>query len=175
MKRNLILSTLTIATVGLMLFGCGSTETEPQKVGEVQTEEVATTESTEEVIKEFVPGDILETETLRISFVSAEEYVSDNKYNQPAEGNVYYKVEFEFENIGTNDEFVSSWDFEAYADDYSIDQAYVGNDDTLSATISSGRKTKGAIYYEISASTESFILEYTPNIFLNEKIYFVVK
>ena len=44
---------------------------------------------------------------------------SDNQYIQPNEGNVYYRMEFEFENISDHDQLASSWDFECYADDYS--------------------------------------------------------
>ena len=40
----------------------------------------------------FVTGDVIETSVLRISFLSAEQYISDNEFIQPEKGHIYYKT-----------------------------------------------------------------------------------
>ncbi|MDO5381339.1 MAG: DUF4352 domain-containing protein [Eubacteriales bacterium] len=119
-------------------------------------------------------GDILQTDSLRISYVSVEDYVSDNMFIQPESGKKYIRAKFEFENIGKSDTFVSDMDYSCYADGYSCDQKY-GFDGTLSATLSSGKKTNGYVYYEVPADATSIVIEYSDNYFSDKKISFVVK
>lgn len=149
-----------------------ASDSNPQKVDTVEVEE--TTEITEETDNEFNVGDVVETSDWKITYISAEEWTSDNKYIQPNEGNVYYRMEFEFENISDHDQLASSWDFECYADDYSVDQSYAGDDD-LQATLSSGKKTKGAVYYEVPADANNIVLEYETNFWSEDKVIFIVK
>ena len=149
------------------------TDSNPKKTG--QTENEGTT-SNEPVDNEFVVGDVVETSSLKISYLSAEQYTSYNKYSAPKDGYIYYRVEFEFENIGNTDEWVSSTDFDCYADEYSMDESYVSTDDYLSTeTISVGKKIKGAIYYEVPANAQEVKLEYEVNYFTEDKIIFVIK
>ena len=122
---------------------------------------------------EFVVGDIVETKDLQISFLTADDYETDNEFMLPADGNKYVKCEFEFNNISGSDQFVSAYDFECYADDYSCEQSYF--DDLLSATISSGKKAKGAVYFEVPEDSKSIILEFKTNFWTEDKINFIVK
>lgn len=179
-KKKKISMFVTIGLCAALLLGCGTSTSEPEKVGEVDdnTEKVVEETSEDEAVVEETPeyavGDIVETEDLRISFLSAGEYVSDNEFLQPEDGSIYYRVEFEFENLGEDDAVVTEFDFNAYADGYSVDSTWL-LDDVISATLSSGKKAKGAIYYEIPAETETMELEYTVNMFTEEKIIFIAK
>lgn len=188
---------VVVLVVGIASCSGGSSNEEPKKTGSVETEKKqentssaaveteaegaeAETEQQEPVAEEsvdntFAVGDIVETDDLKISFLSAEEYVSDNQFMQPADGKVYYRMEFEFENIGNTDQSVSSMlNWNCYADSYAADQAWIG-EDTLDATISPGKKAKGAIYYEVPADAAEILLEYETNFWTEGKIIFVVK
>lgn len=123
---------------------------------------------------EFEVGDTAETDNFKISFISANDYASNNEFLQPKDGNKYIKCEFEFENISNTDQYVTLWDFKCYADSYSCEQTYL-EDDTLSATLSNGKKTKGAVFFEIPQDSESVTLEYDTSFWSQNKIIFNVK
>lgn len=128
----------------------------------------------EEATNGFKVGDVVETDTLRISFLSAKDYMSDNEFIQPEKGNKFIQAQFEFENIGESDEYISSYDFEAYADSYAIDQTYL-DEDALDATLSKGKKTKGSVYFEVPEDTKEITIEYETNFWTESKIVFIVK
>lgn len=122
----------------------------------------------------FSVGEIVETSNLRITFVSAKEYQSDNEFIQPEDGNVYYEMKFEVENISDTDQNISSWDFVCYADNYDMEQAYMDGMD-LDATLSEGKKTKGSVFFEVPKDAKEIFLEYETNFWTEDKIIFVVK
>ena len=180
---GLVCSIVAIVIFLLFVLAVGSSgnsanQGEAQKTGTVEQQQV---ESTQEETKEeenqstFSVGDIVETEDLRISFISAKQYTSDNEFIQPKDGNVFYRMEFEFENISDSDQTISSMmNWECYADDYSVEQSWIG-DDSIDANLSPGKKAKGAVYFEIPADAESIVLEYETNVWTEGKIVFVVK
>lgn len=152
---------------------------ETQKTGTVETKSESDVEEKPENSAneqtEFLVGDIVETKELKISFLSAGEYTSDNEFIQPKDGNVFYRMEFEFENISDSDQTISSMmNWECYADDYSVEQSWIG-DDQIDATLSPGKKVKGAVYFEVPAGAENIVLEFETNFWTEEKIVFVVK
>ena len=175
---------MAIAVIG-SAFGGGDSE-QATKTGEVavktegtdsntDSKEETTEAASEEVDNTFHVGDVVETPNLKITYISAEEYQSENQYIQPKDGYVYYRMEFEFENIGDTDQAVSSmisWD--CYADGYAMDESYVG-DDVLDATMSPGKKAAGAVYYEVPADAKEITLEYETNFWSQNKVVFVVK
>lgn len=130
--------------------------------------------SAEEPQNEFKVGDVIEASDLKISFNGAEEYVSDNEFMQPKDGNVYYKMDFEFENISDSDQHVSSFYFKCYADGYDMEQSYMDGMD-LDATLSPGKKTKGSVFFEVPADSKEITLEYETNFWTEDKIIFIVK
>ena len=161
-------------------------EESPKKVETVEQSEVETdsesanaddsSEEVAEVDNSFSVGEVVETSDFRISFLSAEEYVSDNQFIQPKEGYAYYKMEFEFENISDSDKSVSSMiGWNCYADSYKTDQTWIGDDNGLDASLSAGKKTKGAVFFEIPKDAQSIELEYETNFWTEDKLIFVVK
>ncbi len=117
-------------------------------------------------------GDILKDGDMEIVYMSSGEYVSDNEFIQPADGNKYIFIQLAFRNTSeTQDAAVSSFSFECYADGYSAD-AYYGGGDDLSATLSAGRSTSGYLYFEVPENAAEIEIEYTPNAFLDRKITF---
>lgn len=128
------------------------------------------------VSNRFNVGDVLETKDFRISYISSEQYVSDNEFIQPKEGYVYWRFEFKFENISDADKTVSSMaDWECYADNANVDQTWIGNENGLDASLSPGRTTQGAVYFEVPANASSIELEYDINFWENNKIIFTGK
>lgn len=126
--------------------------------------------------KSYVVGNSLTHEDITINYISADKYVSDNQFMQPTEGTEYYRVEFEFTNNGSSDLTISSMvNWNCYADGYLVNQTWINTDDDLSGTLSSGKKLKGALYFEIPLDAKSVELEYKNNIWLEDKIKFIVK
>lgn len=147
---------------------------EPKKVGTTDSEQ-SNNSNEDGQNNQFDVGDIVEAKGLRITFISAGEFTSDNQFIQPKEGNMFYRMEFEFENIGTEDNTISSMvGFECYADGYACEQKFFSDDD-ISATLSSGKKVKGSVYFELPKTATSIQLEYKDNVWLDDKIVFVAK
>lgn len=167
---------MLIAGVSLMDY-MGESSESPQTETSTDITSSSTTEAddtTENATNTFVVGDTVEGNGFKMTFVSSEDYTSDNQFLQPADGNKYMRFEFEFENTGDNDFIAAYWDFTCYADGYSVEQSYVA-DDGLSATISPGKKVIGAIYFELPADASEIELEYETNFWTENKIVFVVK
>lgn len=131
------------------------------------------TEADTEPANEFYAGDIVETDNLRITFVSAEDYVSDNQFIQPADGKKFVKADFEFENISDKDVLVSSYDFDCYADGYDMQMSYI-EDESLDATLSPGKKTKGSVVFEVSVDAAEVLIQYETDYWSEDKIDFYV-
>ncbi len=126
--------------------------------------------------KIFAPGDVVEASDLQISFVSAKKYKSDNEFLQPKKGNIFYKMEFEFENISDSDKTLSTvMDWTCYADSYKVDQNHLEDDNGLDATLSPGKKAKGSVYFEIPKDSKEITLEYSPSFWSDNKIVFKAK
>lgn len=181
-KVKWIVIVILVIAVLASVFG-GNDSEEATKTGEVaaKTESKDSNtdskeeETSEEVDNTFKVGDVVETPDLKITYISAEEYQSDNQYEQPKDGYTYYRMEFEFENIGDVDQTVSSvasWD--CYADGYAMDAQYFW-DDTIDATMSPGKKATGAVYYEVPEDAKEITLEYETNFWSQNKIVFIVK
>lgn len=125
---------------------------------------------------EYSVGEIYEDSNLAIKYVSCDNnFTNYSRYATIKEGHKILKVEFEVENVGNTDEFISSWDFECYADGYSCESFYSHDETELSATLSSGKKTKGALLYEVPTNAQKIILEYELNMFSNEKVTFIIQ
>lgn len=150
----------------------GDDSDKPKKVENSQETEAVdnVTEASEEVFK---VGDVVETEDLRITFLKAEPF--KNEYDEASKGNEYYKFEFEFENISDSDQYISSADFNCYADGYDMESAYSSKDKDLDATLSAGKKTKGVVCFEIPKDAKNISLEYETNYWNESKVCFEVK
>lgn len=129
-------------------------------------------EPTPEPKTSYVVGDILQDGDMKIVYVASGDFISDNPYSQPKEGNKFIFLEFVFINTGKKDVSVSMYSFECYADGYNVDM-YYGGDEDLSSTLSAGRTTSGKIYFEVPKDAKEIEVEYSPNMFLDRKIKFV--
>lgn len=119
-------------------------------------------------------GDSFTVDELNITYLSCEEYTSYSYLVAPRSGYRYISCEFEFENTGKNDVLVSCYDFYCYADGISCD-AHYSRDDTLSATLSSGRKAKGTVTFEVPIDATIVEVEFLENLWTSERIVFSVQ
>lgn len=122
----------------------------------------------------YAVGDVVESSRLKITYLSCEEYTSDNMFIVPAEGYHFITCEFEFENVGTSDEYISSFSFDCYADGISCKGVYIRDDD-LSATLSAGRKTKGTVTFEVPIDAEVIEVEYLSNYWTSNRVVFTAE
>ncbi len=118
-------------------------------------------------------GDVVESSKLKITYISCEEFVSDNMFVTPADGYHYITCEFEFENVGSSDEYISSLSFDCYADGINCTSIYI-RDDNLSATLSAGRKTKGTVTFEVPIDAKVIEVEYLSNYWTSNRVVFTV-
>lgn len=183
-KIKLALGVMCLSAFALMSLGSGSSDS-PTKVGEVSqnesaavtesaAESAASTEATDEAIEtkeEYHVGDILMDGDVQIVYVASGEYVEENQYMQPQEGNKLIYIKLAFENQGSSDIGVTSFSFECYADGYSVEEHYT--DEDISATLSAGRSTEGIVAFEVPQDAQEIEIEYETNFITEEKIKFI--
>lgn len=119
-------------------------------------------------------GQAFETKSLRITYLSCEGFVSDNMFVQPRQGYHYITLSFEFENLGSSDETITSYSFDCYADGLDCNQTFIRDDD-LSATLSAGRKAKGTVTFEVPDDATVIEVEFNNNIWTSNRIIFTAK
>lgn len=116
-------------------------------------------------------GDVIEEGGMKITYLACAEYQSDNQFLQPKDGYRYVSCEFEFENTGSADETVSAFSFDCYADGAACEQSYV-RDDTLSATLSPGRKARGSVTFEVPVGASTVEVEYLAGFWTSSRLVF---
>lgn len=117
-------------------------------------------------------GDVLESDELKISYLSCETY--KGKYSTPRDGYRFVTLKFEFENIDDDDEYIAYTDFDCYADGIFCEGNYE-RDDEISATLSQGRKATGTVTYEVPLDAEVIEVEYLANYWTSDRIVFTVE
>ncbi len=121
-------------------------------------------------------GEIAENDNLKIIFLSKNaDSRNYSKYATIKSGHQVLEAEFEFENKGTSTEYISDWDFNCYADGYDCESFYSGEGAGLSATLSTGKKTKGFVYFQVPSNAKEITLEYKDNFLSDSKVVFKVK
>lgn len=134
------------------------------------------TSSTENTTKVYNAGEIFENDNLAIKYVSFDEnFTGYNQYATVKEGCKIVKADFEFENIGSSDQYVSAYDFGCYADGYDCESFWSVDDSGFSSTLSAGKKAKGSVYFQVPNDATSITIEYTINSFTSENVEFLVK
>lgn len=163
---------IAIVLIGIISGASGGadseTTTEKETVG--QSAETTAAAEAENIYK---VGEIFNDNGLKISFISAEIWNGYNQYMAPAQGNVIVRYYFEVENTADSDRSVTYFDFSAYCDGKAVEQKYY--DGGLSATLSSGRKDSGYVYFEVPADAKRIEAEYEYNYWTDGKIIFVAE
>ena len=179
---SIILTILVLSLFAVFALGSGNKEATVSPADSSQTDK-SSTESNEaktdneqkEENKQMTVhvGEVLTANNLKITYVSCEDYTDYNQYFGPKDGYKFIRLTLEAENTGNTDVFISTFDFECYADGVAMDSKY--EDDSISATLSTGRKAKGSVYFEVPVDAESIEVEYETDYWTSTKAIFVVK
>ena len=139
----------------------------------------ATNEVTEEKTNEVTVGNSFEARGLKVTLNDANtdftDYDDEYGVYKPEDGYKYISASFTFENTGDSDRYVSIYDFDCYADGTLCEQSYNFGGDFINANISSGRNVSFDTYYVVPVESNSIELEYTSNIWTNEKVIIKIK
>lgn len=147
---------------------------EPSKILNTQEDKIDESEASRSD-NTFQVGESLELKDERLTYLSCDEnYTPDNQFAQPKSGNKIVRLEFEYDNIGQIDRSISFYSFTGYADGYKVDPWYYADDD-INGTISSGKKVKGAVYFEVPKDAKEITVEYDMNLWTSKKAIFLVK
>jgi len=126
----------------------------------------------------FSVNDTFENKYLKITMTEINANFKDySEYLGPKSGYKVVMAKFEVENIGTEDQYVSTYEFNCYADGVAMeDFLYVDdNYEWLSATLSSGKRAFGYVFFEVPENSNEIILEYNTSWLDNNNITFVIK
>lgn len=184
---TVIVVIVLIAIIGAM--GGGSEET-PTKVettssGSTETvadaEETVAEESTEETTPVFGVGETAEMNDVQVALLSAMQS-NGSQFAKPDDGNVFLILEFEITNNSEKDISISSvLNFEAYCDDYSLNQDITSllapeaeGKNQLDGSVAAGKKMKGVIGYQVPAGFSTFEINVAPDFWSGNGIDFVV-
>lgn len=197
---TVIVVLVLMALAGAM--GGGSDDT-PTKVETTAagTEETTAAEETEEAIAEevkettaaettaeettsdpvFGVGETAELNGVQVSLLSATQS-NGSQFAKPDDGNVFMILEFEIANNSDKDISISSIvNFEAYCDDYSVNQDFTATlapeaegKNQLDGSVAAGKKMKGIISYQIPADFSKFEITVSPDFWSGKGIDFVV-
>lgn len=140
----------------------------------------------ETVIQNGSVGDTLTTDEFKIKLHDTKTYQSigsgENLYI-PIEGKEYLVFLLEVENISNNNEYISKYDFNGYADGYEVELTYLYNDleelkieglSELNANLPPNKKTRGYLAFEVDTSWQEFEIHYEDWFESNELIFTVV-
>ena len=129
---------------------------------------------------EFTVGETAEQKSIQITLVSTTES-SGSEYITPDDGNIFLLCEFEIANNSDKDINISSITcFEAYCDDYSINQDIIGlqapeaeGKNQLDGSVAAGKKMNGIIAYQVPAGWSTMEVNVSPGFWSSRDIKFV--
>ena len=143
---------------------------------ETTKEETEKTNASETLKSKYNVGETFKGNNLSITYLSVDDdFKGYNRYATIKDGYKIVKADFEFENLGSSDKYVSSFEFDCFADGYDCEKFYYVDDSSFSSTLSSGKKSKGSVYFEVPEESNSITLEYSLNSLLSSRVEFIVK
>ena len=168
---SILLAVCVLATFAVFAVGSSDDDSASVSQGDVETTDNSTPQSTNLTVK---VGDTLTTSSLEITYKECGEYKGYSQYFAPATGNKIIYIDLAAKNIADGDAYISYFEFTCYADDVAM-EAYYGEDDGISATLSAGRSTSGKVYFEVPKDAEKIEIEYETDFWDDQKAIFVVE
>lgn len=147
--------------------GTGNKESNDSTKG-TDNKETDTKEKVDEEKTSFAVG---ETASLKDVLVTLNGITisEGSQFNTPSDGKIFLLCEFTIENDSKKDIAVSSiMSFEAYCDDFSINQSISGlleKDDKnqLDGSVAAGKKMNGVIAYEVPTDWKELEIQFSPS------------
>lgn len=183
-KKHPILRAIFVIFVIIIVVSAigGDKDDEPTKVGDIGSsqstskgEDVKPEKTEEKTV--FGVGEQVNLNDVVVTLVDATENEGKDFFT-PEDGNVFVVFEFEIENNSSKDINISSIvSFEAYVDDYSINQSITATSGSskgqLDGSVAAGKKMNGVIGYEVSKDWKTLEIKFTPDFWSQKDITFV--
>lgn len=159
-------------------------------VKKVNSKGSTTTKVNNDSLQETVPqktafgiGETAEYKDIQVTLEKVITSEGDDIFTKPDDGKEFVLCVFKIENNSDKDISISSIvDFEAYLDDTSINEDYMGSQteegkkyNSLDGDIASGKKMEGVISYEAPKDWKKLEVNVTPDTWSSKKITFVAK
>lgn len=187
-KKRGCLSTILLFVIIVAVIGALTSGGDDKKVKDVTkstssssapSDPNSETKTTEKA--EFSVGETAEQKNIQVTLLSITES-HGSEYVKPDDGNVFLLCEFEIGNNSDKDITISSIaSFEAYCDDYSLNQDLLGlqapeaqGKSQLDGSVAAGKKMKGVIAYQVSSEYKNFEISISPDFWSGKGIKFVV-
>lgn len=170
---------IVLGVIGSM---AGSDKNEPKKVNSSSDQGTANTKSSKKEEKtEFQVGETVSLKDVNVTLVSSTESAG-SEYVKPDDGKEFLILEFNIENNSSKDINISSVaNFEAYCDDYSLNQDILGQQapeaegkTQLDGSVASGKKMNGIIVYQVPIGYKSFEINVAPDFWSTKDIKYVI-
>ena len=180
----IIITIIYVFIIGGLLAGIsesGLIDRAEEAVREIENNSYYNNSSSTDVLnkninKKYYIGDKFENDTLAITFLSKDLNFTDyNKYATIKDGYKIIRADFEIENIGSSNKYVSSSYFSCYADGYDCDSFWSVENGSFSTTLSSGKKIKASVYFQVPVDSKSISLEYETNSYNDELAEFILE
>lgn len=128
----------------------------------------------------FDVGEIADIKGVQVSLLGTTE-TKGSDFLKPDEGNVFVLCEFEISNNSDKDISVSSMmSFEAYCDDYSVNQDILGlqapegkGKNQLDGSVAAGKKMNGIIAYQVPEDWKTLEIKFSPSFWSNKSATFI--
>lgn len=192
-KKGGKLKWIIIAIIVIGVIGAAAGGSEDKKVKDA-TEEVKNNEdkkenkndskeeSEPEEKTEFYLGETAEQKNVQITLANVTES-SGSDFAKPDEGNIFLICEFEIANNSEKDINISSMmNFEAYCDDYSLNQDLMGlqapeveGKNQLDGNVAAGKKMNGVIAYQVPADYKTMEINVAPDFWSSNDMKFIYK
>ncbi len=137
-------------------------------------------EETQEEVTSFKVGETASLKDVLVTLNGVTESEGGD-FNKPSDGNVYALCEFTIENNSDRDIAVSSMiSFEAYCDDFSVNQSFTGliekgDKNQLDGSVAAGKKMNGVIVYEVPKNWKELEINFTPDFWGKEMTFIATK
>ena len=170
---------VVIGTIGSL---AGGDKSEPKKVSTSSSKNDKNSQSgTVDEKKEFHVGETVSLKDVNVTLVSSTESAG-SEYVKPDDGKEFLILEFNIENNSSKDINISSVaNFEAYCDDYSLNQDILGQQapeaegkTQLDGSVASGKKMNGIIVYQVPTGYKNFEINVAPDFWSTKDIKYVI-
>lgn len=168
-----------IAVVVIAIAGGGGEEDTPvtedptvtnSAASDIQNDTASTAATeTQNTSNIYNPGDVINANGLKITYVKAEKYEEENMFMQPDDGYMYIRLYLSVDNTSSTDKYISSFEFTCYADGKKEESHYTSNEALEGGTLSSGRKDEGYIYFMVPVDAEQIEVEYETSFWTDKK------
>lgn len=128
----------------------------------------------------FNVGEVADIKGIQVALLGITESKGSD-FLKPDEGNIFVLCEFELSNNSDKDISVSSMiSFEAYCDDYSINQDILGlqapegkGKNQLDGSVAAGKKMNGIIAYQVPEDWKNLEIKFSPSFWSNKSATFI--